>query len=117
MINTSLVLRVKDEFLFNASDSSSIRLLSSVYHALKKQVFYLLVVDQQYRHLLTLEKNGWVRLSEDANGEADTQRGDIFIWGIRGNSGGYDRTFWECLWTQIIAVTLISGRDCNEQSD
>ncbi len=29
-----------------------------------------------------------MRLPEDANGEADTQRGDIFIWGIRGNSGG-----------------------------
>lgn len=63
---------------------------SSVYHALKEagllpSSYWIGNTDTLFD---ALEKNGWVRLSEDANGEADTQRGDIFIWGIRGNSGG-----------------------------
>lgn len=63
---------------------------SSVYHALKEAVllpasYWIGNTDTLFD---ALEKNGWVRVSEDANGEADTQRGDIFIWGIRGNSGG-----------------------------
>ena len=63
---------------------------SSVYHALKEAgilpaSYWIGNTDTLFD---ALEKNGWVRLSEDANGEADTQRGDIFIWGIRGNSGG-----------------------------
>ena len=63
---------------------------SSVYHALKEagllpSSYWIGNTDTLFD---ALEKNGWVRLPEDANGEADTQRGDIFIWGIRGNSGG-----------------------------
>lgn len=63
---------------------------SSVYHALKEAgllpaSYWIGNTDTLFD---ALEKNGWVRLSEDANGEANTQRGDIFIWGIRGNSGG-----------------------------
>ena len=63
---------------------------SSVYHALKEAgllpaSYWIGNTDTLFD---ALEKNGWVRLSEDANGEADAQRGDIFIWGIRGNSGG-----------------------------
>lgn len=63
---------------------------SSVYHALKEAgllpaSYWIGNTDTLFD---ALEKNGWVRLSEDANGDADTQRGDIFIWGIRGNSGG-----------------------------
>ena len=63
---------------------------SSVYHALKEAgllpaSYWIGNTDTLFD---ALEKNGWVRLPGDANGEADTQRGDIFIWGIRGNSGG-----------------------------
>lgn len=63
---------------------------SSVYHALKEAgllpaSYWIGNTDTLFD---ALEKNGWVRLPEDVNGEADTQRGDIFIWGIRGNSGG-----------------------------
>ena len=63
---------------------------SSVYHALKEagilpSSYWIGNTDTLFD---ALEKNGWTRLPEDANGEADTQRGDIFIWGIRGNSGG-----------------------------
>ena len=63
---------------------------SSVYHALKEAgllpaSYWIGNTDTLFD---ALEKNGWVRVPEDANGEADTQRGDIFIWGIRGNSGG-----------------------------
>ncbi|MBF1031834.1 MAG: hypothetical protein HXK99_03095 [Candidatus Nanosynbacter sp.] len=63
---------------------------SSVYHALKEAgllpaSYWIGNTDTLFD---ALEKNGWARVPEDANGEADTQRGDIFIWGIRGNSGG-----------------------------
>ncbi len=63
---------------------------SSVYYALKEAgllpaSYWIGNTDTLFD---ALEKNGWVRLPTDANGEADTQRGDIFIWGIRGNSGG-----------------------------
>lgn len=63
---------------------------SSVYHALKEAgllpaSYWIGNTDTLFD---ALEKNGWVRLPTDANGDADTQRGDIFIWGIRGNSGG-----------------------------
>ncbi|MBL1226537.1 hypothetical protein IW510_15540 [Enterococcus sp. BWR-S5] len=34
-----------------------------------------------------LEANGWKQLPE-VNGYIDAQRGDIFIWGVRGQSGG-----------------------------
>lgn len=35
-----------------------------------------------------LEKRGWVSLPRDSNGNIAAQRGDIFIWGKRGASGG-----------------------------
>lgn len=35
-----------------------------------------------------LERNGWTQLQPDANGNFPTQRGDVFIWGVRGASGG-----------------------------
>lgn len=35
-----------------------------------------------------LERNGWVQVPVDANGNAACQRGDVFIWGKRGASGG-----------------------------
>ena len=35
-----------------------------------------------------LERNGWVRLGTNAQGNYDTKRGDVFIWGRRGASGG-----------------------------
>lgn len=41
-----------------------------------------------------LEKNGWVRVPE-VNGSIDAQYGDIFLWGIRGqSSGGAGHTGW-----------------------
>lgn len=63
---------------------------SSVYHALKEagvfpQSYWIGNTDTLFGHL---EKNGWVQVPVDANGNADTRRGDIFIWGQRGNSGG-----------------------------
>lgn len=41
--------------------------------------------DSLFRHL---ETNGWVRLPEASNGFINSQRGDVFIWGKRGASGG-----------------------------
>lgn len=35
-----------------------------------------------------LERNGWQRLPVQANGFIDAQRGDVFLWGKRGASGG-----------------------------
>lgn len=74
----------------NRNGPNSYDCSSSVYHALKEAgilpaSYWIGNTDTLFD---ALEKNGWVRLPEDANGEADTQRGDIFIWGIRGNSGG-----------------------------
>ena len=74
----------------NRNGSDSYDCSSSVYHALKEAgllpaSYWIGNTDTLFD---ALEKNGWVRLPGDANGEADTQRGDIFIWGIRGNSGG-----------------------------
>ena len=74
----------------NRNGPNSYDCSSSVYHALKEAgllpaSYWIGNTDTLFD---ALEKNGWVRVSEDANGDADTQRGDIFIWGIRGNSGG-----------------------------
>lgn len=74
----------------NRNGPNSYDCSSSVYYALKEAgilpaSYWIGNTDTLFD---ALEKNGWVRLPEDANGEADTQRGDIFIWGIRGNSGG-----------------------------
>lgn len=35
-----------------------------------------------------LERAGWTQVPIDGNGNAATQRGDVFIWGKRGASGG-----------------------------
>ena len=35
-----------------------------------------------------LEKNGWQKLPRNADGSVNVERGDIFIWGTRGASGG-----------------------------
>lgn len=35
-----------------------------------------------------LERAGWTKLGANSKGNYDTQRGDIFIWGKRGNSSG-----------------------------
>ena len=40
-----------------------------------------------------LERNGWEKLPLDANGNADTRRGDIFLWGKRGASGRFSQQF------------------------
>lgn len=74
----------------NRNGPNSYDCSSSVYHALKEAgllpaSYWIGNTDTLFD---ALEKNGWVRVSEDVNGDADTQRGDIFIWGIRGNSGG-----------------------------
>lgn len=74
----------------NRNGPNSYDCSSSVYHALKEAgllpaSYWIGNTDTLFD---ALEKNGWVRVPEDVNGEADTQRGDIFIWGIRGNSGG-----------------------------
>lgn len=63
---------------------------SSVYYALKEagllpSSYWIGNTDTLFD---ALEKNGWVRVPTDANGDAQCQRGDVFIWGIRGNSGG-----------------------------
>lgn len=63
---------------------------SSVYYALKEagilpSSYWIGNTDTLFD---ALEKNGWVQVPTDANGDAHCQRGDIFIWGIRGNSGG-----------------------------
>jgi hypothetical protein len=35
-----------------------------------------------------LARHGWTQLTEDKYGNIDAQRGDIFIWGVKGQSGG-----------------------------
>ena len=74
----------------NRNGPNSYDCSSSVYHALKEAgllpaSYWIGNTDTLFD---ALEKNGWVKVPIDANGNADTQRGDIFIWGIRGNSGG-----------------------------
>lgn len=63
---------------------------SSVYHALKHAGIFpssmgIGNTDSLFGHL---EKNGFTRLPKDGNGDVHTRRGDIFIWGKRGASGG-----------------------------
>lgn len=74
----------------NRNGPSSYDCSSSVYYALKEagilpSSYWIGNTDTLFD---ALEKNGWVRVPTDANGDAQCQRGDIFIWGIRGNSGG-----------------------------
>lgn len=74
----------------NRNGPNSYDCSSSVYYALKEagilpSSYWIGNTDTLFD---ALEKNGWVRVPTDANGDAQCQRGDIFIWGIRGNSGG-----------------------------
>lgn len=74
----------------NRNGPNSYDCSSSVYHALKEAgllpaSYWIGNTDTLFD---ALEKNGWVKVPIDANGDAQCQRGDIFIWGIRGNSGG-----------------------------
>lgn len=74
----------------NRNGPNSYDCSSSVYYALKEagilpSSYWIGNTDTLFD---ALEKNGWVRVPMDANGDAQCQRGDIFIWGIRGNSGG-----------------------------
>ena len=74
----------------NRNGPSSYDCSSSIYYALKEagilpSSYWIGNTDTLFD---ALEKNGWVRVPTDANGDAQCQRGDIFIWGIRGNSGG-----------------------------
>ncbi|MGC6768622.1 peptidoglycan amidohydrolase family protein [Enterococcus sp. LJL128] len=61
---------------------------SAVYYALQAGEFLhagtMGNTDSLFGHL---ENNGWKALSE-RNGYIDAGRGDIFIWGVRGASGG-----------------------------
>lgn len=63
---------------------------SSVYYALiQASIFpvgiYIGNTDSLFGDL---ERHGWVQLQPNAQGNFDTQRGDVFIWGTRGNSNG-----------------------------
>jgi hypothetical protein len=68
---------------------------SSVYHALIAGEFlppatWVGNTDSLFNDL---EKHGWVQLTADASGNYPTQRGDVFIWGTRGQStGGFGHT-------------------------
>ncbi len=63
---------------------------SSVYHALIAGGFlpssqWIGNTDSEYG---SLESHGWVQLQPNKQGNFDTQRGDVFIWGDRGASAG-----------------------------
>lgn len=63
---------------------------SSVYYALIQGMFlpsntYIGNTDTLFGNL---ENNGWAQLQPNTQGNFDTQRGDIFIWGNRGDSIG-----------------------------
>ncbi|MCR0371924.1 SH3 domain-containing protein [[Clostridium] innocuum] len=61
---------------------------SAVYHALAAGGFLKAGSNGNTDTLFNdLERNGWVQVPV-VNGQIKTQRGDIFIWGIRGNSTG-----------------------------
>ena len=63
---------------------------SSVYHAL---IAGGLLPSSQWigntdSEFSSLESNGWVQVQPNAQGNFDNQRGDVFIWGVRGASSG-----------------------------
>lgn len=74
----------------NRNGPASYDCSSAVYNALIEAGF----LPQGYRIGNTdslfndLEAHGWKQVPVNANGDADTHRGDIFIWGKRGASGG-----------------------------
>jgi hypothetical protein len=68
---------------------------SSVYHALIAGEFFppAIWIGNTDSLFGDLEKRGWVALTPDATGNYPTQRGDVFIWGTRGQStGGFGHT-------------------------
>lgn len=63
---------------------------SAVYHALIQGGFFpadmrIGNTDSLFRDL---EANGWVQVQPNAEGNYDTEHGDVFIWGKRGASSG-----------------------------
>lgn len=74
----------------NRNGPNSYDCSSSVYNALIEAGYFPKTqwvgnTDSEYGNL---ESRGWVQLGANAQGNFDTQRGDIFIWGVRGASGG-----------------------------
>jgi hypothetical protein len=63
---------------------------SAVYHALIEAGYLpsTQVIGNTDSEFGNLETNGWAKLKSNAQGNFDTKRGDIFIWGARGASSG-----------------------------
>lgn len=74
----------------NRNGPSSYDCSSAVYHSLIQGEFLpaSFKIGNTDSLFGDLEKNGWVQVPEDANEFIDTKRGDVFIWGKRGASGG-----------------------------
>lgn len=76
--------------MVNRNGPSSYDCSSAVYHALIEAGgfpanIYVGNTDTEYGDL---EKYGWKQVPADANGYIAAKRGDIFLWGVRGQSGG-----------------------------
>lgn len=76
--------------MVNRRGPSSYDCSSSVYFALIQAGnfppgIYIGNTDSEFGDL---EKYGWQQLAPNANGNFDTKRGDVFIWGTRGGSSG-----------------------------
>lgn len=76
--------------MINRNGPNSYDCSSAVYYALKESggLPHNINVGNTDSLFGDLERNGWVMLQPDANGNVSTQRGDIFIWGGRGTSSG-----------------------------
>lgn len=63
---------------------------SSVYYALIQGGFLPIgaYIGNTESEFGDLEKHGWTQVQPNAQGNFDTQRGDVFIWGVRGDSSG-----------------------------
>lgn len=61
---------------------------SAVYYALMSGGFPNMRIGNTDSLFGDLEANGWTQVPIDGNGNAATQRGDVFIWGRRGASTG-----------------------------
>jgi hypothetical protein len=74
----------------NPDGGSSYDCSSSIYYALKDAGNFpsTMRIGNTDSLFSDLEHHGWTRVPEDANGNIDARRGDIFIWGARGASGG-----------------------------
>lgn len=81
--------------MVNRNGPDSYDCSSSVYHALIAGAFFppSIWIGNTDSLFTDLEKRGWVALTADATGNYPTQRGDVFIWGARGQSaGGFGHT-------------------------